>query len=122
MSPSAEARSTAALVRIPARRRLDAIFLLLCNWAPLQQPAEWKLFRAAHRADYRLEGGVHLIRINLGLGYAQAVDGMLHEYAHALTDEVHGPDQPFEHSAEWGVNYARCYRIWEEHWNGFTYP
>jgi len=50
------------------------------------------------------------IRINRDLGWALAVDTLLHEWAHLLCwfncpeDEPHGP--------EWGIAYARVYRAY----------
>lgn len=69
--------------------------------------------------DCSLQKNKFYIRINNKLTECQAIDVLVHEYAHArcwshLHDSM--DDQEFNensHDATWGVAYAECYRVWE---------
>lgn len=63
----------------------------------------------------QLETGYFQIKINGKKSFALKIDTLIHEWAHALTwfgAETHNED----HSAEWGVQYAKIYRMFCE-WN-----
>lgn len=58
--------------------------------------------------------GFH-IRVRRGLCFTLRIDTLIHEWAHALTwfgAETNNED----HSAEWGIQYAKIYRTFCE-WN-----
>lgn len=52
------------------------------------------------------------IKLSERLSIANAVDTLIHEWAHAMTADprhVHHIPMP-QHSREWGIAYAKCYR------------
>lgn len=59
----------------------------------------WKFFR---------------IKIHRKQSFELRIDTLIHEWAHCLT--WFGAEETTEHSAEWGLAYARIYRTFEE-WN-----
>lgn len=92
------------------------MFVLLVAWLPLRRPVAWAFFRGPHHGECESTRRGHTIRIRRGAWEAMR-DTLVHEYAHALADEA-CPDSPDPHSDLWGVNYARCYRVLEAHWDG----
>ena len=75
--------------------------------------------RSVHNLKYQgevlLVNKIFQLEINRKLSFDLRVDTLIHEWAHALTwfgAETHLDD----HSAEWGITYARIYRTFIE-WN-----
>jgi hypothetical protein len=58
--------------------------------------------------------GYFLIEISRKQSYELRVDALLHEWAHCLT--WFSAEETAEHSAEWGIDYAKIIRTFEE-WN-----
>lgn len=116
MTPDLRRRHKAALHRIDDQRKLDAMFVLLVAWLPLRRPCAWRFFRGPHLDECLSTARGHQIAIKRAK-IEQMRDVLLHEYAHALADEA-CPENPDHHSDLWGVNYARCYRVLEAHWDG----
>ena len=60
------------------------------------------------------------IRVSRDLSEAQAIDALIHEYAHARAwNHLHDSLHPVEfhqiaHGPEWGVAYSEVYRVWEQ--------
>jgi hypothetical protein len=54
------------------------------------------------------------VHINRDKSLSLRLDTVIHEWAHVLT--WFGAGQDDDHSAEWGIAYARIYRAWVD-WN-----
>jgi hypothetical protein len=50
------------------------------------------------------------IRILRGQSLDEAVDSLIHEYAHALDHKQH-PSARLDHRESWGKCYAKCYQV-----------
>lgn len=48
-----------------------------------------------------------IIRIKAGLSHAEAIETLIHEYAHLLCWGYEG----FSEDAIWGLHYSDCYRV-----------
>jgi hypothetical protein len=57
--------------------------------------------------DCQLKNGMFLIRINRNLPEHEAIDVLIHEWAHTLSWDLCPID---EHCDEWGKAYSRVYR------------
>jgi len=53
-------------------------------------------------------GKRYVVLIKRTIDYWRATDSLCHEWAHALSWTADGPN---EHGPEWGVAYARVYRV-----------
>ncbi len=64
-------------------------------------------------SDAGFTGKSYVMRLREGLTYIEAVDAIMHEYAHF---RVWGRLQAmtYEHDAHWGIEYALCYTEWGE--------
>lgn len=73
-----------------------------------------------NEGDCQLISKKFKIRINKRLTEREAIDTLLHEYAHGRCwSHYHSslePDKLYEicHGPEWGIAYAECYRIYEK--------
>lgn len=52
------------------------------------------------------------LRLDAALSSVGLVDGLLHEWAHALSWTTEHPSFD-DHGPEWGLAMARAYRVWE---------
>jgi hypothetical protein len=72
------------------------------------RPLKERLGSAAHYTDRQ----GHMIYISSRCTYEQAIDVLLHEYAHCIDFEFN-PTRVVEHNAFWGIKYGELYRFWE---------
>ena len=79
----------------PALRTVDSDDLLSCHGFGVY-------------GDYIWGSGV--IRIARGLGFARAVDTLVHEYAHFMDDDFVAEKRVY-HGISWGRQYARVYGV-----------
>lgn len=58
------------------------------------------------------QGGYFMIRILNSLGSERAIETLIHEWAHAMVwFSPAAENSEGDHHSEWGVAYARCYRV-----------
>lgn len=61
--------------------------------------------------DCQIKNDHYLIRIDPSLQEHEALDTLLHEWAHALSLTKSGD----EHGSEWGIAYSKVYRAFLKH-------
>lgn len=66
------------------------------------------------QGETELKGICFYIRIHRKQSFLSRIDSLLHEWAHCLT--WFGAETDEDHSAEWGIAYAKIYRTFIE-WN-----
>ena len=97
------------LVNKSMRMYKRAVKLLSEKCPPPRLPVKVRRVRLKRGIDGDCEKcvGHYYIRINRNLSESEAIDTLIHEWAHALSWSIRGDD----HCDEWGKAYSRVYRV-----------
>ncbi len=102
-------------MKIPSKKKWLLTILWLRRNFPPPYPTRVRSVKMKDYGDTTLSKGMRdfRIRISKNRSYAAKIDTLLHEWAHVLS--WFGAESEIEdHSAEWGVTYARLYRTFIE--------
>jgi hypothetical protein len=104
-------------MRIKSKNKWLLTILWLRRNFPVSLPTRIKSVKMKDFGDttYNKSPKNFFIRINRNCSFAQKADTLLHEWAHCLS--WFGAESEIEdHSAEWGIMYAKLFRTFIE-WN-----
>lgn len=74
-----------------------------------------KTLPAAHGLCFCTGKNKFLIRVDRSIRGQALIDVILHEFAHCPESSWGEWLRTKEHGPLWGEHYARCYKIWEDH-------
>ena len=97
-----------------AQKWLRTIAWLRRNFPAIHPISVRSVILKKDQGETEFTGKYFWIRVHPKLPFLSRMDALLHEWAHCLT--WFGPETDEDHSAEWGIAYARIYRIHVE-WN-----
>ena len=98
-----------------AQKWLRTIIWLRRNFPAQRRVVIRSMRKMKWQGEALLHGKLFSIEVNKEQSFNLRIDALIHEWAHILT--WFGESfQAEEHSAEWGIAYAKIYRTWLE-WN-----